>query len=99
MNYKTRPGVVLTSICGSRFLIPTRSASEQFPHVIKLSFLTAICWSMIKSNHSCKEIYHAVEILTKKPHESVILLVDNILRELSDAGALEMIEEYADNTG
>ena len=98
MNYKTQPGVVLTTICGSRFLMPTRAASEHFPRVIRLSFLTAICWSIIYNGHGTAGVYEAMGILTKKPREDVEAMTDRILGELYDVGALVAAEECANES-
>ena len=93
MRYKTRPGVVLTKICGSLLLIPTRAASEACPHILRLSFISAICWEMIGNGKPIDDIYRVYAILSKKPPEDVHSVVDGILGDLSARGYLITVED------
>lgn len=95
MKYITRPGVVLTKVCGSYLLVPTRQASEHCPYIIRLTLLWVIAWNVLSKGDSIDAICKAHMILTKKPEDEVRKKIDVFLKALCDKGFL--IAEEGEN--
>ncbi|MBQ6116867.1 MAG: PqqD family protein [Oscillospiraceae bacterium] len=47
-RYKTRPGVVLTSICGEYVLVAAKSVWELCPYVTELNETSAFLWEHLR---------------------------------------------------
>lgn len=47
--YRTRPGVVLTGICGEYLLVAAKSAREFVPYVTQLNESSAALWEMLEN--------------------------------------------------
>ena len=93
MKYKPRPGIVMTKICGTHFLIPTRPASVYCPHVLRLSFLTTVCWEMLAHEKSMEEIYNIYRILSRRTPEESQDRVDRLFSDLYSKGFLISAED------
>ena len=77
MNYKPRPGVVLTQICGVSLLIPTRAAYQDCPSIHRLSLLWAATWGL----------------LTKKTDDEIRARLDKFCLEMYEKGYMIAEEE------
>ncbi len=93
MKYKVRPGIILTEICGTYLLIPTREASEYCPSVIRISPLMVGIWKTIADDKPVENVYKVMQILTKKPDDEVKEFVDAKLDDLYEKGLLILREE------
>lgn len=49
-RYKTRPGVVLTSICGEHVLVAAKSVWELCPYVTELNETSAFLWEHLRGS-------------------------------------------------
>lgn len=78
MNYKTRPGVVLVSICKMPVLVPTRTAYAACKQIQAIPYDWAMIWENLRSGKSFDNIIRFKKVLSKKPEEE-------ICRELEDA--------------
>lgn len=60
MRYKTRPGVVLTSICGEYFLVAAESARVFCPYVMEINETSAFLWRHLMSGADLPQLEAAV---------------------------------------
>ena len=88
MKYRVRPGLVLVTVCGVALLVPTRSASEQFPEVVPLSFLQIAIWEGMSKPLPMEKLYLAFQMLLKKPEDETRAFVDAQLDTLYQKGVL-----------
>ena len=93
MKYKTRPGVVLTKVCGTSLLVPNREASTLCPYVIRLPFLWASTWKALQKGDSIETICKAHSILTHKSEEEAGNNLDDFLKEMCEKGFLIQVED------
>lgn len=93
MNYKTRSGVVMAEICGSRMLIPTRAASAFCPAPLRLSLPVAMIWSSVECGKP-DLIPRIVRLFFKLDEDEIPPKCDAILAELCKAGVLVAEEEH-----
>ena len=47
-RYKTRPGVVLTAICGEHLLVAARSVRDSVPYLTQLNESAAFLWKQLE---------------------------------------------------
>jgi hypothetical protein len=91
-QYKVRPGIVKTEICGVRLLVPTRQASEACPGVLRLSMMTDFAWTLLCNTEdpgeAVEKIRKVVALLSKAPDDVVIERVDRLLSGLCEKGFL-----------
>ena len=88
MNYSPRPGIVRAKICGEYLLIPTRSASEECPEVMRLSLMGAALWEELEKGRELKKLYEVFAILSRKPEEEIRERTDKLLDRLYEKGYL-----------
>lgn len=80
-KYKTRPGVVLTTVCGESLLVSAKAVREYCPYVTTLNDSSAFLWKQLKAGAGEAELKAAV--------------LDEY--ELEDPGQLDgMIREFLD---
>ena len=60
MKYETRPGVVLTSICGEYLLVGTKEAREHCPYFSQISESAAFLWKQLQSGADLESLERAV---------------------------------------
>ncbi len=60
MIFKTRPGVVLTEICGEFLLVSAASARDQCPYVNQVNESFAFLWKRLENGCSEKELVDAL---------------------------------------
>jgi hypothetical protein len=59
-RYMTRPGVVLTSICGEYMLLAAKAAREHCPYMTQLNESSAFLWRELEQGKTPVELEHAV---------------------------------------
>lgn len=59
-RYKTRPGVVLTSICGEHILVAAKAAREYCPYVTNINETSAFLWKILQNGADINELMKAV---------------------------------------
>ena len=47
-RYRTRPGVVLTTIAGQNVLVAAKSVREQCPYTAQINETAAFCWQALE---------------------------------------------------
>lgn len=69
MNYKPRPGIVKTKLCGMNVLIPLREASACCASIQKLPMLWSATWDAFCRGSSIERSIPVHMLLTKKSEE------------------------------
>lgn len=59
--YVTRPGVVLTSICGEYYLVSARALHGICPYAIEISEDSAFLWRNLSEGADAEELFRKVE--------------------------------------
>ena len=93
MKYKTRPGIVLTNVCGASLLVPNREASVFCPYVIRLPLLWIIAWKALQKGDPIETICKALSILSNKSEEEAKIKLDEFLEKMSEKGFLIQEED------
>ena len=88
MNYRPRPGVILTKICDFNVLIPSRAAYPACATIRALPMLWAITWELLEKDETEDRILQVHRILTKKSDEEIRDRLESFCRELCGAGFL-----------
>lgn len=60
MTFKTRPGVVLTSICGEYYLVSPRSLQPLCPYLTNINETSAFLWSVLMEGATAAQLEEAV---------------------------------------
>lgn len=60
-RYKTRPGVVLTSICGEHILVAAKRLRNVCPYVTNINETSAFLWQRLVGGATVKQLMDAVE--------------------------------------
>ena len=47
-RYKTRPGVVLTKVCGQYYLVAAKPLREELPYTAQINETAAFCWRVLE---------------------------------------------------
>lgn len=93
MNYRVRPGVVLTKICGVYLLIPTRAAAEHCPQIIRLSIPLLILWQGIDKGMPFERFSPIFQEMMRKSESEADEVVDRCVQKLVEGGYLIAEEE------
>lgn len=100
MTYKTRPGITRVKVCGVHLLVPTRSASAECPHVMRISALGCLLYRLLEDEKSMQDVYMVYSAFTQKPVEEVEKDVGGFLHMLCENGFLiEVPDEEETNDG
>lgn len=59
-RYRTRPGVVLTEICGEHMLVSARAVAHDCPFVTHINESSAFLWEKLKNGADEDELMEAV---------------------------------------
>ena len=95
-QYRIRPGIYKVSICGSRFLIPTRKASEECPSILKMNVMQDLSWDILEKNtfdEARTKLIKMLLLLTKTSEEKASERVDHMIDSLYHMGFLVLTEE------
>lgn len=60
-RYITRPGIILTSICGEYFLVATAENLPHCPYITELNETSAFMWKQLQKTADMKTLMEAVE--------------------------------------
>ena len=59
-TYRTRPGVVLTEVCGEYLLVAAKKLLDECPYVTQINESSALLWRRLTSGASIGELEAAV---------------------------------------
>ena len=55
-RYKTRPGVVLTTIAGQNVLVAAKSVRDQCPYTAQINETAAFCWLLLEQGATLEDL-------------------------------------------
>ena len=93
MNYKPRPGIVQTKICGQHVLIPSRTAYADCREILCLPMLWAATFSLLRGEDPEEKILKAHKLLTKRSDEEIRTSVEKFCENLAGKGFLIRVED------
>lgn len=98
MRYKTRPGVVLTPICGEYLLISARSLLGMCPYFTQVNETSAFLWEKLIPGASREELLQAVmqEYEVDDP-SAAGAAIDSFLNQMLEANYLLEEKEGTEN--
>ena len=88
-RYRTRPGVVLTSICGEYLLVSAKAARQDVPYLSQLNESSAFLWKILEKGADQEELEQAVreEYEITDPAEAGAA-IEAFVRQMLSAGYL-----------
>lgn len=71
-KYRTRPGIVLSEICGEYLLVSAREAREHCPYILQINETSAFLWKQMKDGADISKLIEAVseEYEVERPDEA-----------------------------
>lgn len=60
VRYRTRTGVILTSICGEYMLVSAKSLQNECPYVTQINETSAFLWQLLMKGATAEELETAV---------------------------------------
>lgn len=89
MRYKTRPGVVLTPICGEYLLVAARSLLGECPYVTQINETSAFLWQRMIPGATREELLQAVtEEYEVDDTAACEAAIDSFLKQMLETGCL-----------
>ena len=88
-RYRTRPGVVLTSVCGEYLLVAAKAAREHCPYMTQISESSAFLWKLLIDGAGPDELLRAVcaEYEIEDP-ASARQAIDTFITQMLETGYL-----------
>ena len=87
-QYKPRPGIVRTTICGVHVLIPTREVYDHCNTIQLLPLLWAYTWDGLVNGKTLEETLQFHRILTKRSDEEILQRLEKFYSALCEKGFL-----------
>ena len=82
-RYKTREGVVLTSVCGETLLVTARALRELCPFVTVINDSSAFLWERLRSGATAEELERAVKEEYELDDPSIVNgVIQDFLRQM-----------------
>ena len=86
LNYKPRPGVVLTKMCGVYFLIPLRSAAEFCEGIRPISPIWMMFWRIVEQGKPLKIFVNGYQVISRKSEEEIMAEIESKCEEFCEQG-------------
>lgn len=85
MKYRTRKGIVLTSVCGQYVLVAAKRAREHCPYLTQINDTMASCWQMLENGSTEEEL--TKRLLNEFDAEETLIRDDvkSLVKQLLDA--------------
>lgn len=94
MMYKTRKGIVLTSICGQYVLVAAKKARENCPYVTQINETAADCWRLLENGSTSEALTtYLIEEYDAEDASLVKEDVDRLLETYLEEGYITQTEE------
>ena len=77
MKYRTRTGIVLTSVCGQHVLVAAKEARENCPYVTKINETAAFCWRLLENGSTCSQL--ADRLMEEYDAEDILFVIDVLI--------------------
>ncbi len=85
-QYKLRPGVVLTEVCGEYLLVSTGYARDVCPYVLQINEQAAVFWRILEQESRVPAIMQRASQVFNKEAKDVLLLWISFLSRMSKQG-------------
>ena len=93
-RYKTRPGVVLTSICGEHVLVAAAAIRDLCPYVTEINETSAFLWRQLISGADLDGLMAALDAEYDLPDPSAARhAVEDFLRQMLELNYLLPVEQ------
>lgn len=93
-KYVTRPGIVLTSICGEYVLVAAKDLLEKCPYVTQLNDSSAFLWEKLSSGADADGLFEAVQAEFDIDDPAVIRqAIEDFIRQMREFNYLIPAEE------
>lgn len=94
VNYRPRPGIVKTKLCGMQVLIPCREASSWCTSIQRLPLIWSVAWESFSQGVTVEKFIPIYAAFTKKPPEECRENVELFCRTMVERGfMIEVLEE------
>lgn len=98
MYYKTRQGVVLTTVCGEHLLVAAKAAAAKCPYVTQINDSSAFLWERLTEGGDVDSLMKAVGEEYEIEDEGVIRsAIEAFINEMTGYGYLLVSEQGGDN--
>ncbi|MBQ3424395.1 MAG: PqqD family protein [Oscillospiraceae bacterium] len=87
-RYVTRPGVVLTSICGEHMLLAAKAAREHCPYMTQLNESSAFLWRKLEDGAAAEDLLRAVLEEYEIAEPEARKAIDSFLEQMLQHGYL-----------
>lgn len=98
MYYKTRPGVVLTTVCGENLLVAAKAAAAECPYVTQINDTSAFLWERLVGGNDVEGLMAAVaeEYEVAEP-DMIRSAIESFIKEMTECGYLLVSEQGGNN--
>ena len=93
MNYRPRPGIVKTKLCGMQVLIPQREASAFCDSIKRLPLIWSVAWEAFSNGVSVENFLPIYQAFMKKSPEESRQNVELFCKSMVEHGFLIEVPE------
>ncbi|MBR6007289.1 MAG: PqqD family protein [Clostridia bacterium] len=98
MRYKTRPGVILTSICGEHILVAAKSVLDLCPFVTEINETSAFLWKALENGADIEQLMDAVQAEYEiDDPDTVRSAINSFIEQMLELNYLVALEKGAQN--
>lgn len=93
-TYKTRPGVVLTEICGEYLLVSAKKVRDKCPYLTQINESSALLWRELDKGASVDSLFSAVNEEYELPvPDAARAAIKDFIAQMTELGYLLCEEE------
>ena len=93
-KFKTRPGVILASVCGEYVLVAALEARKYCPYLTMINESSAFLWRQLVDGADKKELIEKVASAYDVTDKTNLpRIIDEFLKQLDEAGYLLTVQE------
>ena len=93
MRYRTKKGIVLTSVCGQYVLVAAKKVRESCPYLTQINDTMASCWRLLENGSTEDELAnHLLEEYETDDSSLVREDIRRLLEQLLEAGYIILAE-------
>jgi hypothetical protein len=97
-RYKTRPGVILTSVCGEHLLVAAAAVRDLCPYVTEINETSAFLWRQLTSGADLDGLMAALDAEYDLPDPAAARqAVESFLQQMLDLHYLLPVEQGGDH--
>ena len=92
MKFKTRTGIVMTSVGGQKILVAANALHDQIPYVSNINDTTAFCWELLIDGISEEELaMRVIEQFEIEDSDVVKKDIASLIKHLYEKGYIERL--------